>query len=67
MHPQILPFPTRRRVRVTPIEVRIAVLAIIERELRRAQADEQRLGLFTPTLSLAISWLDEIRERERVA
>ncbi len=67
MRARVLPFPPSRRVRCTPVEVRLAVLAMVERELRRTQAREQRHRLFTPSLSLAISWLDEIGEWERVA
>ena len=67
MRAQILPFPPSRRIRCTPAEVRLSVLDMVERELRRIQTHEQRLGLFTPSLSLTISWLDEIGEWERVA
>ncbi len=67
MRAQILPFPPSRRVRCTPVEVRLSVLDMVERELRRIQTHEQPLGLVTPSLSLAISWLDEICDWERVA
>ena len=67
MRARILPFPTSRCVRRTPVELRLAMFPILEQELRRTQAHEQRLGLFTPSLSLTISWLDEMGEWERVA
>ena len=67
MRAQILPFPPGRRVRCTPVEMRLAVLTMVERELRHAQSREQCFGLFTPSLSSVISWLDEVAEWERIA
>ena len=67
MRTRVLPFPPNRRVRCTPVEVRLTVLAMMERELRRAQADEQTRGLFTPSLSLAMDWLDLLSDWERAA
>ena len=67
MRRRVLPFPASRRIRTTPVEVRLTVLAMTERELRRAQTDEQMHGLFTPSLSLAMDWLDLLSDWERAA
>ncbi len=67
MAARIVPFPAARRVRPTPVELRLSVFAMFVRELRRAQRDEQRNGLFTPSLSLAIDWLDLVDESENAA
>ena len=67
MTARVLPFPACCRVRATPVELRLSVLSMLERELRRAQEDEQRCGAFTPRLSLALDWLDLIDEWETAA
>ncbi len=67
MAARILPFPACYRVRPTPVELRLSVLSMLERELRRAQEDEQRRGVFTPSLSLALDWLDILDQWETAA
>jgi hypothetical protein len=67
MGARLLSFPATRRVRPTPVELRLSVLSMLERELRRAQEDEQRRGEFTPCLSLALDWLDILDQWETAA
>ncbi len=64
---RVVPFPACRRVRPTPVELRLSVLSMLERELRRAQEDEQHRRVFTPRLSLALDWLDLLDEWESAA
>lgn len=63
----VIPFPAARRVRPTPVELRLSVLTMLEHECRRAQCEEQLRGIFTPSLSLAIDWLDLLEAWERAA
>ena len=67
MAARLLPFPACHRVRPTPVELRLSVLSMLERELRRAQHDEQQRGEFSPSLSLAIDWLDILSDWESAA
>ena len=65
--PRVIPFPAARRIRPTPVELRLSVLSMLERELRRLQRDEHRRGQFTPSLSLALDWLDILSDWESAA
>ncbi len=60
-------FPAAARQRRTPIEIRLDVLSMIERELHRLQDEEQSRGVFTPSLSLALDWLDLLDDWESAA
>ncbi len=64
---RILPFPASHRVRPSPVDIRLSVLTMMEREFRRAQHDEQSRGVFTPSLSLALDWLDLLDDWESAA
>ena len=61
----ILPYPDSRLFRQTPLQLRLTVFDHIEDELRAAQADEERRGVFTPRLSRCIDWLDIVDGWER--
>ena len=60
-------FPADARQRRTPIEIRLDVLSMITREIRRLQDDEQQHGEFSPSLSLALDWLDLLDDWESAA
>ena len=61
----ILPYPESRRVRRTPLHLRLELLSHIEGKLRAAQTDEQRHGDFNPELSRYVDWFDVVDGWER--
>lgn len=64
---RVLPFPPTRRIRVTPVEVRLRVLETVEPLLRELQRHQQATGQFDKKLSLILDWLDTVDEWERPA